>query len=149
MSIVEKTESFNSKVDMTLKSQNTDRISMKQGDQLDDDRTIHRLDNFKKWTNTMFGDIYAEDDPKQLSTSQKYVYVFVVALLGINATITILIYMPGIYDMMKDLNTSIAGVDATMAIYIAFTGIAVTVDHLPFITLYLSFCIHSHCFGPA
>lgn len=118
-----------------MKSQKPDQVSIQQ---VDDDKTIRvdsRLDSFKKWKNKMFGDVYADNDPKEMSMSQKYVYVFVVALLGINATITILIYMPGIYAMMDELNTSITGIDATVAIYIAFTGISVSCIDLPYFKL--------------
>lgn len=72
------------------------------------------------------GDIYASDDPKKLPRYKRYFYVFLVAVLGINQSIAILIYMPGIYQVMDELNTSYAGFDATTSIYIAFAGIAVT-----------------------
>lgn len=122
---------------MTSKSQKeqVDQISISQvADQSNDDNTLNtdsKVETFKKWADKMFGDIYAEDDPKQLTTSKKYLYVFVVALLGINATITILIYQPGIYEMADELHTSVTGIDATMAIYIAFTGISVNCHSPP------------------
>lgn len=81
------------------------------------------------WRSRLLGDIYASDDPKLLPKYKKYFYVFLVAFLGVNQSIAILIYMPGIYQVMDDLNTSVTGFDATTSVYIVFAGIAVCQIH--------------------
>jgi hypothetical protein len=74
----------------------------------------------------VFGDIHAEnDDPKSYSQAKKNMIILIVALSGINGPFAILIYMPGILQMQKDLYTSLHAIDATMSVYIVFAGIAV------------------------
>jgi hypothetical protein len=96
---------------------------------LEEGSTVKETSHRESWRTRLLGDIYASDDPKQVPKYKKYFYVFVVAFIGINQSISILIYMPGIYQMMDDLNTSVTGFDATTSIYIAFAGIAVSIPY--------------------
>jgi hypothetical protein len=78
------------------------------------------------WFSKVFGDIHAEDDdPKSYTQAKKNMIILIVALSGINGPFATLIYMPGILQMQKDLNTSLHAIDATMSAYIVFAGIAV------------------------
>jgi hypothetical protein len=96
----------------------------------------------------IMGDIYASDDPKvAFSQTKKNVIVLLVAVMGINGSIAQLIYMPGIYQMMEDLNTSLLGIDATVSAYIAFAGIAVSNLNMTSLYIVMTYFISSLCFG--
>lgn len=112
---------------------------------IEEEETVKEMTN-KSWKARILGDIYTENDPKLLPRYKKYFYVFIVAVVGINQSISILIYMPGIYQMMADLNTSVTGFDASTSIYIAFAGIAVRSNHITMNDTNL-FLYVSHCFG--
>jgi hypothetical protein len=99
------------------------------------DQTTMNCSIFKR----IMGDIYVNDDPKvSFSQTKKNTVVLLVALIGINGSIAQLIYMPGIYQMIEDLNTSLLGIDATVSTYILFAGIAVRSISF-FVLLYLGY----------
>jgi hypothetical protein len=72
------------------------------------------------------GDIYADDDPHNLSSTKKSLIIFIVSLSGLMGPIATFVYTPGIDKVMNDMNTSLTGVNATIAIYTVFLGIAVS-----------------------
>ncbi len=81
---------------------------------------------FKKWWFKMVGDVYGDDDPHNLSSAKKNIIVFIVALSGLIGPASNFIYMPAINNVMNDMNTSLTGINATIAIYTVFLGIAVS-----------------------
>jgi hypothetical protein len=81
---------------------------------------------FKAATSRILGDIYATDDPQLYSSRRKNAVVLLVALIGINGSISSLIYMPGILQMADDLNVSLPAIDGTVSAYVVFAGIAVS-----------------------
>lgn len=80
----------------------------------------------KAMTSKILGDIYATDDPQLYSSTRKNVIVLLIALIGINGSISSLIYMPGILQMADDLNVSLPAIDGTVSAYVVFAGIAVS-----------------------
>lgn len=80
------------------------------------------------WFKTM-GDIYAKDDPHDLSNTRKNAIVLIIALIAIIGSASIFIYIPGSSSVMSDMNTSLIGLNATVAIYSVLLGIAVSFLH--------------------
>lgn len=76
----------------------------------------------------ILGDIYATDDPQLYSSTRKNVVVLLIALIGINGSISSLVYMPGILQMADDLNVSLPAIDGTVSAYVVFAGIAVSLQ---------------------
>lgn len=83
------------------------------------------------WTH-IIGDIYAQDDPYQYSQNKKNIVIFIVALGGISGNIGNLIYMPDLPQIAQDLDTSLAAMNGTIAVYIVFMGIAVGIPFVNF-----------------
>lgn len=85
----------------------------------------------KKWWRDMIGDIYATDnDPYQFSQARKNLIVFIIAYSGLMGPVGAMIYMPGMIDVMRDMDTSLAGLNGSVAIYIVFMGISVSLKYL-------------------
>lgn len=74
----------------------------------------------------VLGDIYSSDDPQLYSSTRKNVIVLLIALIGINGSISQLIYLPGILQMADDLHASLPAIDSTVSAYVVFAGIAVS-----------------------
>lgn len=81
---------------------------------------------FKRYWFEVMGDIHADNDPHDLSPAKKNIIVFIVALSGLIGPASNFIYMPGINNVMNDMHTSLTGINATIAIYTVFLGIAVS-----------------------
>jgi hypothetical protein len=81
-----------------------------------------------KWWSNIMGDIYAVDDPNNFSPLKKNIIIFIVAYGGLMGPTAAMIYLPGIQDVMNDLNTSVAGINASVAAYVVFLGISVSCD---------------------
>lgn len=92
--------------------------------------TIHSYKEtgcFGRWWFKVMGNIYAKDDPQQLSSMRKHSIIFMVAVSGLIGPTASFIYMPGANSVKDDLYTSLVGVNATVAVYALFLGIAVSV----------------------
>lgn len=75
----------------------------------------------------MIGDIYATDnDPYQFSQTRKNLIVLIMAYSGLMGSVGAVIYMPEMLDVMRDVDTSLAGLNASVTIYIVFMGISVS-----------------------
>lgn len=75
----------------------------------------------------MIGDIYATDnDPYQFSQTRKNLIVLIMAYSGLMGSVGAVIYMPEMLDVMRDMDTSLAGLNASVTIYIVFMGISVS-----------------------
>jgi hypothetical protein len=80
----------------------------------------------RSWLTKSIGDIYAEDNPMNLSKSKKNAIILVVALGGIFGPLASMIYMPSLVQIATALNTSITSINATVSTYVVFMGIAVS-----------------------
>lgn len=80
----------------------------------------------KKWLSKVLGDIYAEDNPVDLSKGRKIAIVLVVAVSGVFAPLASMIYMPSLVTIADALNTSAASVNATVSTYVVCMGVAVS-----------------------
>lgn len=89
--------------------------------------TVDREKGFVRSTiSKVLGDIYSSDDPQLYSPTRKNVIVLLIALIGINGSISQLIYLPGILQMADDLHASLPAIDSTVSAYVVFAGIAVS-----------------------
>ncbi|KAL7312470.1 hypothetical protein PS15m_008225 [Mucor circinelloides] len=87
--------------------------------------TVDREKGFVRSTiSKVLGDIYSSDDPQLYSPTRKNVIVLLIALIGINGSISQLIYLPGILQMADDLHASLPAIDSTVSAYVVFAGIA-------------------------
>jgi hypothetical protein len=93
-----------------------------------DARDDHKINTVKKWWQNITGDIYADDDPNELSQTKKNIIISIVALSAIIGPAGSMIYMPGVQDVMNEMETSLDGVNGTVAVYIVFMGIAVSIN---------------------
>ena len=82
---------------------------------------------FHDWWSKWMGSVYADSDPHNLSPRKKNSIIFFVALNALIGPAGTFIYMPGINDIMDDMNTSVTGANATVAVYAVFLGVAVSV----------------------
>lgn len=82
--------------------------------------------NSRPWLSKALGDVYAQDNPMDLSKSKKNTIILVVALGGIFGPLASMIYMPSLVDIANSLNTTTASVNATVSTYVVFLGIAVS-----------------------
>ncbi|GAB5589290.1 hypothetical protein Unana1_04190 [Umbelopsis nana] len=80
--------------------------------------------NARRWLSKALGDVYAQDNPMDLSKSKKNTIILVVALGGIFGPLASMIYMPSLVDIANSLNTTTASVNATVSTYVVFLGIA-------------------------
>lgn len=81
----------------------------------------------RTWWSSILGDIYAEDNPKEYSERRKNIIILIVALSGISGPIGSLIYMPGVIDITRDLNTTLTTINGTVSAYVVFMGIAASI----------------------
>lgn len=113
------------------------------------DDTSTFIDNRQScWLNIM-GNIYADDDPHLYSNTKKNIIVFIIALSGISSTIGNMIYMPDVVRISQDLNTTLTGMTGTVAVYVVFIGIAVSVCTVYLFPRNLTFFFCSRYFGQA
>lgn len=79
----------------------------------------------RRWLSHALGDIYAEDDPQDLSRGKKNAIILVVALGGVFGPLASMIYMPSLVVIAQDLKTTTAAVNATISTFVVFMGIGV------------------------
>lgn len=81
----------------------------------------------KRWsTKIKNGVLTSEKDPRSYSNMKRYVIIFIVALCSMTGTLNSFIYMPGVIQIISDLNTNTTGINGSIAVYIVFLGIAVS-----------------------
>ncbi|KAI8137472.1 major facilitator superfamily domain-containing protein [Fennellomyces sp. T-0311] len=76
------------------------------------------------WFKYLLGDVYAQDDPSDISASRRNIIILIVALGGVSGPLGSMIYMPGLLAVANDLNTSVSAVNGTVAAYVVFMGVA-------------------------
>lgn len=101
-----------------------------------------------KWYHCILGDIYATDDPNDYSRPKKNVIILLVALGGIAGPMSSMMYMPGLLEVARDLNTTTSAVNGTISAFVVFMGISVS----PFFIMSelasnTEYNIISHCSG--
>lgn len=89
-------------------------------------KTKNQATQRSNWFKYLIGDIYASDDPRDLSESRKNIIVFIVALGGVSGPLGSMIYMPGLLSVARDLKTSISAVNGSVAAFVVFMGVAVS-----------------------
>ncbi|KAL1927933.1 hypothetical protein VTP01DRAFT_3338 [Rhizomucor pusillus] len=78
----------------------------------------------QKWLTFLIGDVYAQDDPRDLSDKRKNIVIFILALGGVNGPLGSMIYMPGLLSVARDLHTTISAVNGSVSAFVVFMGVA-------------------------
>lgn len=82
----------------------------------------------QKWLTFLIGDVYAQDDPRDLSDKRKNIVIFILALGGVNGPLGSMIYMPGLLSVARDLHTTLSAVNGSVSAFVVFMGVAVSVS---------------------
>ncbi|KAI9491754.1 major facilitator superfamily domain-containing protein [Zychaea mexicana] len=72
----------------------------------------------------LLGDIYADDDPSDMSERRQNIIILVVALGGVAGPLGSMMFMPGLLAVANDLNTSTSAVNGSVSAYVVFMGVA-------------------------
>jgi hypothetical protein len=111
---------------IVIKETTSSGTSSPQEDNVMTNKKDYRMALLKRcWSNIM-GDIYADSDPYQFSQTMKNTIIVIVAFSGLMGPVGAMIYMPGMLSVMSDMNTSLTGLNGSVAVYIVFVGIAVS-----------------------
>ncbi|KAG2220826.1 hypothetical protein INT45_004487 [Circinella minor] len=98
-------------------------ITTKQKDIVTDQMTAYERRR-SGWLEYFLGDIYVEDDPRDMTDRRRNLIIFIVALGGISGPLASMIYMPGLLAVARDLNTSVSAVNGSVSAYVIFMGVA-------------------------
>ncbi|ORY94533.1 major facilitator superfamily domain-containing protein [Syncephalastrum racemosum] len=102
----------------TLEDTPQDRIENKENVDLDKTRC------YTSWIKYALGDIYADDDPNDLSDRRKNIIIAIVAFGGVSGPLGSMIYMPALLSVARDLHTTSSAVNGTVSAYVIFMGVA-------------------------
>lgn len=81
----------------------------------------------QSWLAYMIGNVYAQDDPRELSNKRKSIILFILALGGVSGPLGSMIYMPGLLSVARDLHTTISAVNGSVSAFVVFMGVAVSI----------------------